>query len=99
MAESFIGNVIEFLIGFILVPIVIEFAGIFLITIVSPAGTSPAQIASNAQTWLLIIKGAILVLLFFIRKMVAAGLLTELILDFAFGFAIPSIIGINVPIQ
>ena len=81
MAESFIGNVLEFVVGFLLVGIpvlVIEkLATMFLF---------PFLGMQNDLQFILIfayaLRGIVLLLLFYLRKSIALGYLLSLVLDF-----------------
>ena len=100
MAEGFIGKVVEFLLGFFLVPVVVGVIGgtiiFFLIPLLGVA-SSESQFIYYSRIGMFILKGAVLVLLFFIRKMVAIGYLVGIIIDFVFGFAVSPYLGINTP--
>ena len=75
MAESTIGKIIEFLIGFIILPRLATFLWIFLVP----------YFGLDVQTALLLKIGmyaVLIVITFFIRKMVAVGFIVGTIWDF-----------------
>ena len=74
MAESFIGNVIEFLIGLIILPRVGTLIWIFAV----PMLGLNAKIAIIAS---ILISLILIVIFFFIRKMIAFGLIIGTIID------------------
>jgi len=79
MAESFIGNVIEFLIGLIILPRLVTLIWIFIV----PYFGLDAQTAIIAN---LVLSAILIIITFFIRKMVAIGFLIGTIWDVITGY-------------
>ena len=79
MAESFIGNVIEFLIGLIILPRLVILIWVFMV----PYFGLDAQTAIIAN---IVLSAVLIIITFFIRKMVAIGFLIGTIWDVITGY-------------
>jgi len=95
MADTFWGNVVEFLIGFFLLPVIEMVAGIGIALFAGVVG-------GPAQLWGIIgsygVKVLLLVICYFINKVVAVGYLSRIILSLLFSSFFASlgrIAGIN----
>jgi len=81
MAESFIGNVIEFLIGLIILPRLVTLIWIFIV----PYFGLDAYTALIAN---IILSAVLIIITFFIRKVVAIGFLVGTIWDIITGYLV-----------
>lgn len=79
MAESFIGKIIEFLIGLIVLPRLVTLIWIFIV----PYFGLDAQTAIAAN---LVLSAVLIIITFFIRKIVAIGFLIGTIWDVIAGY-------------
>jgi len=90
-------KIIEFLIGFFLVPMTEGLIFFAIIMFVIPhLNLDSEQLISYSTIIMYIIKAVILILLFLIRKMVAIGYLSNIIFELISGIAIQSLVGFNV---
>ena len=83
-------KIIQFIIGFLLIPIIVGIiGGILIVFIIVTTGiaTTETEVIAYSQIGLFIFRGIILVILFFVKKIVAIGYLLSIILDFVFGFS------------
>jgi len=89
MTDSVIGNIIEFLIGFFVIGYIVEFFGGILTTfIILNLGivSSEASFFLYGTIGMYIIRIIVLGSLFYLRRMVAYGYLTDIIYELALGF-------------
>jgi len=90
MARTLVGKIIEFLIGFFLVPLVVGIVGgIALLFIIGSLGlaSSEEQFMAYSLIGLWILKGLVILLLLFFRRHIAYGYIAGIILDFFSGFS------------
>lgn len=79
MAESFVGNVIEFLIGFIVLPRLVLLVWVFTVPYLGLGGQT--AILTN-----LVLSAILIAVTFFIRKMLAIGFLAGSVWGFVISY-------------
>ena len=83
MADSFFGNVIEFLIGLIVIP--------FILSLVLQIGLGLAGLGSYFRYIELGTTLLLIIILFFVRKVIAIGLLSRILLGFVLAIVLVAI--------
>lgn len=93
MIKDILFGVIEFVIGFLLIPIFINLLSGALIAMLANinVASSVTQLIAYSQIGSYALRGIVLILLFKIRKIIAFGYLADLILEFV-GIALPALL-------